>query len=122
MKKISVFYDNWCPNCRKFAGVIKKIDWLKLIFFEKLRDENQTSKYKDINIELAKQQMASYTDEWHYGYESLYLIFTRVPFFWVCFPLFWILKVTGLGQFAYLELAVKRKILPLHCSSEICEI
>ncbi|EKT4550157.1 conserved hypothetical protein [Flavobacterium psychrophilum] len=120
--KLTIFYDNYCPNCTKFANHIQKIDWLNLIDFKKLRNENHTNQFKEINIELAKQQMASYTNKWNYGYISLYLIFLRIPLFWISIPFFWLLKVTKFGQYLYKELALKRKIIPLHCDSETCEI
>lgn len=122
MKKLLIFYDNWCPNCTKFANHIQKIDWLNLIDFKELRNENHTNQFIEINIELAKQQMASYTNKWNYGYISLYLIFLRIPLFWISIPFFWLLKVTKFGQYLYKELALKRKIIPLHCDSETCEI
>ena len=122
MKKLIIFYDNWCPNCTKFANHIQKIDWLNLIDLKELRNENHTNQFIEINIELAKQQMASYTNKWNYGYISLYLIFLRIPLFWISIPFFWLLKVTKFGQYLYKELALKRKIIPLHCDSETCEI
>ena len=122
MKKLIIFYDNWCPNCSKFAYHIQKIDWLNLIDFKELRNEELTNQFIEINLELAKQQMASYTNKWNYGYISLYLIFLRIPLFWISIPLFWLLKITKFGQYLYKELALKRKIIPLHCDSETCEI
>lgn len=122
MKKLIIFYDNWCPNCTKFANHIQKIDWLNLIDFKELRNKNHTNQFIEINIELAKQQMASYTNKWNYGYISLYLIFLRIPLFWISVPFFWLLKVTNFGQYLYKELALKRKIIPLHCDSETCKI
>lgn len=132
MNLLTVFYDNWCPKCTKFANLIQKLDWLHLINFKELRheslartgeaNENHTNQYKEINIELAKQQMASYTNKWNYGYISLYLIFIRIPLLWITIPFFWLLKITNFGQYLYKELALKRKIIPLHCTSETCEI
>ena len=86
--KLNIIYDNWCPNCTKFANLIQKLDWLNLIDFKELRNENHTNQYKEINIELAKQQMAFYTNKWNYGYISLYLIFIRIPFFGLQFHSF----------------------------------
>lgn len=117
-----IFYDNYCPNCSKFKTFIEKIDWLQKIDFKELRTQNHTNQFKDINLELAKQQMASYNRKWNYGYISLYLIFLKIPLFWIFIPLFWVLKISKLGQFFYTELALKRKIIPIHCNSEICEI
>jgi predicted DCC family thiol-disulfide oxidoreductase YuxK len=120
MKKLTIFYDNWCPNCNRFVNFINKSDWLKLIKIKQLRNESQLLLYKGIDKELAKKQMASYTNKWHYGYESLYLTFLRIPIFWLLMPLFFLLKITGTGNYLYNEFAVKRKIIPLHCDSETC--
>ena len=71
---------------------------------------------------LAKNQMASFDKKWHYGFNSLFQIFLRIPLFWIFIPVMYILKITSLGSFIYNELALKRKIIPLHCDSESCEI
>ncbi|MDQ1164411.1 DCC1-like thiol-disulfide oxidoreductase family protein [Flavobacterium sp. SORGH_AS_0622] len=120
--KLIIFYDNWCPHCSKFANIIKKVDWLKLIDFRELRNESHINQFNEINVNLAKQQMASYTKGWNYGYISLFLIFVRIPLLWFFLPFFWGLKISGLGQYLYTELALKRMIIPLHCDSESCEI
>lgn len=122
MKTLTIFYDNFCPNCTKFAKLIQKLDWLKLIQIKQLRNELHTNSFSDIDIELAKQQMASFGTKWHYGFSSLYYIFARLPLFWVFVPFLYILKVITLGQKMYSELALKRKIIPIHCDAEICDI
>ncbi len=122
MKKLIIFYDNWCPNCSQFVKVVKKLDWLNLIDSKQLRNIEDTRKFSNLDLEMAKNQMASYANEWNYGYVSLYLIFIRIPIFWVFCPLFFILKITGLGQLLYKELAINRKIIPLHCDEGSCKI
>lgn len=120
--KLTIFYDNYCPNCTKFAKLIEKLDWLHLIEVKQLRNELDTTSFPDIDLELAKQQMASFGTKWNYGYASIYHIFARLPLFWLFTPIFYILKVTTMGQFFYKEFALKRKIIPLHCSTAICDI
>ena len=66
--------------------------------------------------------MASFGTKWHYGYNSLYLIFVRLPLFWLFIPILYIIKITNLGQILYKELALKRKIIPIHSDAEICDI
>ncbi|WP_367754148.1 DCC1-like thiol-disulfide oxidoreductase family protein [Flavobacterium sp. WC2430] len=122
MKKLTIFYDNFCPNCTKFSKFIQKLDWLKLIEIKELRNEFHTNSFRDIDIQLAKQQMASFDKKWHYGYNSLCFIFARLPLFWVFIPILYLLKITKLGQLMYCELALKRKIIPIHCDAEICDI
>ena len=114
-----VLYDNWCPNCTKFSIVIEKLDWLHNIQFEKLRAFDGKN---DLNKELALQQMGSYTTQWNYGYESIFQIFIRIPLLWLLFPLLYILKISSLGQWIYMEFAVRRKIIPLHCDENTCNL
>ena len=120
MKKITIFYDNWCPNCTRFNKIVEKLDWFKLIDSKQLRNTNATQQFKNLNLELAHQQMASYTNHWNYGFVSIFLILSRLPIFWIFFPFLYIFKITGFGQLIYKELAIKRKIIPLHCDENSC--
>ncbi len=122
MKKLIIFYDNWCPYCTMFANQIQKWDIVNLIGVRQLRNENHTRVFTGIDINLAKQQMASYDGKWHYGYNSIYLILIRLPFFMWLFPILYFFKITTIGQFLYIQLALKRKIIPIHCTEDSCEI
>jgi hypothetical protein len=73
-------------------------------------------------VELATKQMASYTTSWYYGFISIYLIMIRIPLFLPFIPLLYFLKITKLGQLFYMQLAVNRNIIPLHCSIDGCVI
>ncbi len=120
--RLTIFYDNYCPNCTRFVKLVDKLDWLNRIQIKELRNELDTNLFPEINLELAKQQMASWSTKWYYGYDSLYFIFLRLPLFWFSIPFLYILKITKAGQIVYKELALKRKIIPMHCNAEICEI
>lgn len=122
MKTLTIFYDNFCPNCTTFSKLVLKLNWLKLIKIKELRNEFHTKTFSTIDLELAKQQMASFDTKWHYGYNSLFYIFARLPIFWVFIPILYILKILNLGQLIYSELALKRRIIPIHCDAEICDI
>ena len=119
---LTIFYDNYCPNCTRFATIIQKFDLLKLIEIKQLRNESDTNLYPQIDLQLAKQQMASYDTKWHYGSSSIYFILVRLPLFWLFVPFFYILYLTNIGQFFYRELALKRKIIPIHCDNDVCDI
>lgn len=69
-------------------------------------------------FELAKQQMSSLDTKWHYGYNSLYFIFVKLPLFGLFIPFLSILKLTNSGQILYSEWTLKRKIIPIHCNTE----
>lgn len=122
MKKLVIFYDNYCPNCTKFANLVRKLDWLKLIEIKQLRNELHTKAFPSMDMQLAKHQMASFCTKWEYGYNSLYFIFLRLALFWLFIPFLYALKLTKLGQFLYKELALKRKIIPIHCDDRVCDI
>lgn len=122
MKELIIFYDNFCPNCTRFTKVVQKLDWLKLIEIKELRNELHTYSFRNIDLQLARKQMASFGTKWHYGYNSLYFIFARLPLIWLFIPILYILKITKLGQLIYCELALKRKIIPLHCDDDSCSL
>ncbi len=118
MEKIIIFYDNWCPNCTRFAKFVNRWNGLGLVEVKKLRDNLHI---RGLNANLAIKKMASKLgNKWFYGYLSLFLIFCRLPLLWVFVPLLWLLKVTKLGDIVYNQLAVNRKIIPLHCNNKGC--
>ena len=120
--KISIVYDNWCPNCKRFISIVKFLDWLKLIYYVELRNPKSTNTLTGFDLVLAGQQMASFDDKWHYGFYSIYQILVRLPLFWLILPILFVLKITKFGQILYMEIALKRKIIPLHCDDKICLI
>lgn len=122
MKNLTIIYDNWCPKCTRFVKVIKQLDWLNLIELKKLRNIEDMAEAKGLDVNLAGKQMASFSEKWQYGFNSLYNIFLRIPSFWIIIPIVYIMKLTRVGQFLYVQLALKRKIIPLHCSADICNI
>lgn len=122
MNNIIIFYDNHCPNCTRFANLIKKLDWLQLIKIKQLRNSNHIIQVIGINKSLAEKQMASFDGGWDYGYKTLFKIFLRIPLFWIFLPMFWLLKVSNLGQYLYIQLAINRQIIPIHCTEESCEL
>lgn len=120
MKKIIILYDNWCPICRQSIKIVELLDWFNLIDKKQLRNNQDLPKYEILNLELATQQMASYTNTWNYGFISIFYISIRLPVFWIFIPFLFILKISGLGQFLYKELALKRKVIPIQCDENSC--
>jgi predicted DCC family thiol-disulfide oxidoreductase YuxK len=87
MKSLIVLYDNWCPNCIKFSSFIKKHDKFDLIKFMPLRDKNIYKQYPNLNIIIAKNEMASWDDGWYYGFNSIFYVLLRIPIFWIFLPI-----------------------------------
>ena len=119
---MTIYYDNYCPNCTRFVNVVSKLDWLNLIILQQLRNKVHLTNAKGINQALAEKQMASFDGKWSYGYLTLFKIFLRLPLFWLLIPFFFILWITKIGQFLYIQLAVNRQIIPLHCTEDSCEL
>lgn len=119
MNEILIFYDNWCPRCTNFAHFVKKQDVFNLITLKKLREVDSDM---EIDISLATKKMASNIEGvWFYGYATIYKILIRLPIFWIFAPLLWILQISGVGSLLYFQLALRRKIIPLHCE-ENCSL
>lgn len=117
-----IYYDNYCPNCTRFVNIVSKLDWFKLIVLQQLRNREHIINAKGINKKLAEKQMASFDGKWSYGYLTLFKIFLRLPIFWFFIPFLFILWITKIGQFFYIQLAVNRQIIPLHCTEDSCEM
>lgn len=120
-KKTIILYDNWCGLCTNFARVCQQLDWFNALSFRELRNSAEQEKFPLLNVKLATEQIASVKNGiWKYGFDSLLRIFLKIPLFWIFIPLIFLLKITGLGQFLYYQLAVSRKIIPLHCHLKDC--
>ena len=121
-KKLTIYIDGWCPNCRQFGNLITKIDVLNNIRIENIRDTKNGFSEK-LDIPYALKKMASTKDgiTISYGFQSIYDIFKYLPLLFPFFPVIFILKYTYLGNFIYNELAVKRKIIPITCDDK-CQI
>lgn len=114
-----VFYDNWCPNCTRFATWVKKIDRRKAIVFIRIRAPLPNEFASKIDQGKALKQMASVIeDKVYYGFDSIFFIFLRVPSLWLFVPFLAFLKRSKLGDYLYTELALKRKIIPMGCDDQ----
>lgn len=102
---------------------MKRLDWINLLEIKELRNPNHIKEAIGINKTLAEQQMASYSNgKWKYGFVTIYMILLRLPLFYIFLPILFLFKITGIGQLIYKELAIKRKIIPIHCDEKSCKI
>lgn len=122
-QRLTLWYDNWCPNCIRFKKTIETIDIFKNVNFIELRNI-QLPEY--IDIERSKKQMASAKKNSngiivYYGFNTLYHLTLAIPLLLFFYPIMAILKLTSVGNKVYDELAIKRQIIPLHCTDN-CNI
>lgn len=123
MRKLTIFYDDWCEKCAKFSHFVVKNDVFRLVEVKPLRKSVDFQKVIGVDFQKTTTQMASYDGERiYYGFNSIYMIFKRLPIFWIFFPLLFLLKITKMGHLLYNEFALRRKIIPLHCDENNCSI
>lgn len=120
--KLTIYYDNYCPRCTQFSRFVENWDWLGLITIKQLRNPTHIQDAEGIEEQKAQKEMASFNGKWAYGFRSIFRILVRIPVLWPFLPLFFILKITGLGQVIYQQFAINRRIIPLHCNEDTCEI
>lgn len=118
MSSFIIYIDSWCPMCVHFGSWLKRLDIFNVIRLADIRTYEGTA----ISKEKGLEQLASINRYSciFYGYDSIWQILVRLPLLWVFVPVFYILKVSRLGHWAYKELAIKRQIIPLHCKDEYC--
>jgi len=118
MSSLSIYIDSWCPLCVRFGSLLKNLDVFGNIQQKDIRTYEGTliSKEKGLKV-LASVDVQSRI---FYGYDSVWKIVLCLPLLWLFVPLFFLLKISRLGHWAYNELAVKRQIIPLHCKEEEC--
>jgi predicted DCC family thiol-disulfide oxidoreductase YuxK len=115
---ISIFVDSWCPHCKRFGEWVKRRDTKNVIAVKDARE----SLDQRIDAKKALTQMASMDARGNvfYGFQSIVLIMKNLPVFQVVSPIFSLPLVSTLGSILYNELAVRRKIIPLHCEERDC--
>ncbi|MED1420280.1 DUF393 domain-containing protein [Bacillus smithii] len=120
--KIIVLYDGWCGLCTGVANKWSKLDWFSLIEFRSFRDHYE--KEHVALSELSAEMHARLKSNFQYvkGFDAFWLMAKRTPVLWLFLPLFYILKASRLGEWAYKKIAKKRKIVPDSlCNDGTCE-
>lgn len=116
--RLIIFIDGWCTYCTRFARFVKRCDKREAIQIKNIREDKDPR----LDYTLSLQALASISSNGKvsYGYTSIYHIIRLLPPLWIFLPFGYLLNVTGLGQWLYRELAIRRKIIPLHCEQEEC--
>ena len=118
-KRLSVYYDSWCPKCVRFVTLIQKIDIFENINYESIRGLiNENIDSKRALLEMPSIEIDS--NEAVYGFNSLVNISKSLIILWFLYPVFFILKISKLGDILYREIANNRKIF--HCDELECKI
>lgn len=120
-RSVVVYIDGWCANCRRFAAFVHRLNVMNLVEIRDIRllpdtQDNQQNQH-NINLQMAITRMAAVTGgRAVYGYNSILEIVKRLPLLWILWPFMYILKLIRVGEAVYNELAIKRQIIPIHCT------
>lgn len=113
---LTLFYDNRCPICLRTKAVLERIDFGRQLAFIGIRNKDIFNTYTSLDEAKALQRMASLlNNEIVYGFASVFRIVRTLPLLWIFVPAFYLLKWTSIGEKAYDEIALKRKLLPASC-------
>ncbi|MGM0843699.1 MAG: thiol-disulfide oxidoreductase DCC family protein [Bacillota bacterium] len=113
INSIVVYYDGWCPLCRKFKRRIEKLDMLKSIIFVSIRDVEYIREL-DIPLEKLETEMHVKMPNGKIlsGYDSITAVFGRIPLLcWLWVPMKFF-KWIGAGDKLYRTIASQRIIIP----------
>lgn len=122
LMKVTVFYDDFCPLCKKSKAVLEKLDITNQLFFDGVRGGHIKQKYPDLDFAKSIERMATlYQNQYRFGFDSIFLIVQRLPLLWILIPFFIILKFSKLGDIFYNYIASSRGILPYSCDDN-CNI
>lgn len=123
-QKIIVFYDGWCPFCKKSVNNLSKMDIFGMLKFYSFRDEEILTKYK-LDITKLEKRIHSKKineDKLFEGIHSFIQITKRIPILWPLLLLMYLANSIGLGQKTYDIIANKRKIVPSGTCDDNCYI
>jgi predicted DCC family thiol-disulfide oxidoreductase YuxK len=123
--KLLVFYDGWCPLCKRSKKAIKKADWLERIEMISFRDEGVVQRYRleDKGVEERIYSIDCQTDRRFQGIETIVQIAKRTPPYWLFVPVIYVSFKIGMGQKVYDFIAKRRKLVPVgQCDENGCPV
>mgnify|MGYP000943722832 CR=1 FL=1 len=123
MSKIIVLYDSWCPLCVSMKENIQRLNWLRLIEFQTIRDDSRI-----INIPIQKLEKEMHCIKINNGkiatgIDAIASIIARIPLLTIFYIPIKLSSYFGFGHYVYNYIASTRKIVPIgNCSEETCDI
>lgn len=126
-QKIVVFYDGWCPLCRKTIIMWGRLDTFGLLVFKSFRESEVIEEYKlDKNkVENRMHSIKVSNRRVVEGMDSFIQITKRIPLLWLFLIPMIVVNLIGLGQWSYDLIAKKRNIIPQGergCNDQSCPV
>ncbi|UFJ62332.1 DCC1-like thiol-disulfide oxidoreductase family protein [Brevibacillus sedimenti] len=124
--QIIVFYDGWCPMCRRIMRSFRRLDYFGLLKFASFRNPQIIVRYGLVPQEVEKRmhsmKVAS-VDKKKVGIHSIVQICTRLVPLWPLVPFLYLSEKIGIGSVVYDYIASKRNLIPVnHCGNDFCDL
>ena len=109
MGVLTLYYDEACPRCTRWAKKLKKIG-KEQIHLLPLRSKGLSE--DDIDPYRSLQAIPARTDKGRilYGFDVLQAVVSKIWWLWLIWPLTFLLQKSGLGRYLYHYFASKRRV------------
>lgn len=99
---LRIIFDDQCGVCTRSSRLLRGIDWFgQYELIPRSESADLVAQY-NIPVEDPDREMNGvYEDTVYRGFDLFYLIVRRHPVLMILTPLFWLLKLTGLGPWGY---------------------
>src|SRR6266851_689724 len=117
--KAVVLYDGECPLCLKSVSILKRLDWLKVLYYQNARETDRLPP-SPVPLDPARllEEMHVVTpkrDAVYHGFGAFRWMAARLPLILAFVPLLYLPGVPTLGQRVYLWVAKNRyRLVPCH--------
>lgn len=118
--RVQVFYDGWCPFCRRSIALLQSLDLFGLLEPISFRTPDVPTRYPvdPARAEMRMQACTRSSPAMREGIDAVMLVVTRLPWLWPILPGLWLARRIGVGQQLYDWLAARRTIIPSECTTE----
>lgn len=120
-----VLYDGECPLCLASMGIVKRLDWLRVLRFQNCRETDQLPPTPEpLDPQRLIEEMHVVTprrDAVYRGFAAFRWMAWRLPLLTVFAPLLYLPGVPALGRRVYLWVARNRfRLVP--CHNGVCTV
>jgi predicted DCC family thiol-disulfide oxidoreductase YuxK len=115
-QRLTVFYDAWCPVCRKTRALFERLDWLGLLDFQSFRDAVVVAQTGlDVNRAERRIQARDAAGRALEGARAIAAMCVRAPLLAPLAPVIALICKMGFGDSAYDWFAQRRLIVAINC-------
>ncbi len=115
-----LYFDGNCPDCRRAAHLIERLDWLRKLDTVSFRHDDSFLQAGILPADLEKAMHLVTDRRVLVGFSAVIAICRRLPLLWPALPALWLVGLTGAGDKLYSFLAARRIIVadPSACKTD----